>query len=109
MKTKTFLTLAWLLGALLFIPASGCAATDEISPAQEELCLLDVRNIPRMSIDELKSRLSDPSIVIIDVRAAGDWNGSSLKIKGAHREVYAETEKWAAKYDKQKTLVLYCA
>jgi hypothetical protein len=109
MKTKTEFVWALLLGALLFVPASGCMAADEITPDVEELCLIDFQKIPRMSIDDLKSRLGDSSLVIIDVRAIGDWNGSSIKIKGAHREVYADTEKWASNYDKQKTIILYCA
>jgi hypothetical protein len=71
--------------------------------------LFDSQKIPRMTIDELKSRLSDASLVIIDIRSGGDWNGSSIKIKGAIREVYSGAEQWAPKYDQDKTIVLYCA
>jgi hypothetical protein len=109
MKMKTSVALVLLLGFLLFVGASGCMAASESTLTDEELCLIDFQKIPRMTIDELKSRLSDASLVIIDVRAIGDWNGSSIKIKGARREVYADAEKWASKYDNDKTIVLYCA
>ncbi len=109
MKTKVSVALILLLGALLFAGASGCMAASASTPTDEELCLIDFQKIPRMTIAELKSRLGDPSLVIIDVRAAVDWNESSSKIKGAIRETYATAEKWASKYDKGKTIVLYCA
>jgi hypothetical protein len=109
MKMKVSVALVLLLGALLFAGASGCMAASGSAPTDEELCLIDFQKIPRMTIDELKSRLSDPSLVIIDVRASVDWNESSSKIKGAIRETYAAAEKWASKYDKNKTIVLYCA
>lgn len=109
MKMKASVALVLLLGALLFAPASGCLAASEGTQTDEELCLIDFKKIPRLTIDELKSRLGDPSLVIIDVRSSADWNESSIKIKGAVREVYANAEKWASKYDKDKTIVLYCA
>ena len=109
MKMKVAVVLVLLLGTLLFAPASGCMAASESTPTDEELCLIDSKKIPRMTIDELNSRLGDPSLVIIDVRASGDWIESSVKIKGAVREVYANAAKWASKYDKDKAIVLYCA
>jgi hypothetical protein len=108
MKTKASVALVLLLGALLVAGASGSMAATQKS-ADDEVCYIDVRQVPRMSVDELKSRLNDPSLVLIDVRAGGDWNSSSTKIKGALREVYAKIEEWAPKYDKDKTIVLYCA
>lgn len=64
---------------------------------------------PRMSKEELKARLGAQELVVIDVRAAGDWSESGEKIVGAVREEPASPEKWAGKYSKEKTLVLYCA
>ncbi len=109
MKVKVSIASVLLLAALLNAWPSGCLAAGESAPTDEELCLIDFQKIPRMTIAELKSRLGDPSLVIIDVRAAVDWNESSSKIKGAIRETYATAEKWASKYDKGKTIVLYCA
>jgi rhodanese-related sulfurtransferase len=66
-------------------------------------------DVPRMTKDELKALLGNPDLVILDVRASSDWTASDLKIKGAVREDPNDTESWANKYSKDKTLVLYCA
>jgi rhodanese-related sulfurtransferase len=64
----------------------------------------------RMSLDELKSKLSDSNVVIIDVRTGKDWEQSKQKIKGAIREdPKGDVAAWSAKYPKDKTFVLYCA
>jgi len=64
---------------------------------------------PRMSKDELKALLGKPDVVVVDVRAGGDWTSSAEKIAGAVREEPGQEDKWAGKYGKDKTLVLYCA
>jgi rhodanese-related sulfurtransferase len=63
----------------------------------------------RMSIEELKAMLGNPDVVVIDVRAAGDWRSGKVKIKGAVREDPEKVESWMSKYPKDKTLVFYCA
>ncbi len=63
----------------------------------------------RMTIEELKASLGQPGLVVLDVRSEGDWKGSDQKIKGAVREVPGDVKGWAGKYDRDKTLVLYCA
>lgn len=109
MKITT--SVAWVLslGALLVAGVPEGRAAAEKAPGDDEICLIDVRQIPRMSVDELQSRLGDPSLVLIDVRAASDWETSSTKIKGAFRETYGRAEEWTPKYDKDKTIVLYCS
>lgn len=101
---------SFLFVILLFLAgASGCLAAMEKTPDDEEVCLIaDEQDVPRMPVDELKSRLNDPSLIIIDVRTPGEWNASSMKIKGAFREVLKKVEEWAPKYQKDKTIVLYC-
>jgi hypothetical protein len=64
---------------------------------------------PKMTKEELKGLLSNPDLIIVDVRLGRDWTGSDLKIKGAVREDPENIESWANKYPKDKTLVLYCA
>ena len=66
-------------------------------------------NAPRMTKDQLKSKLGSPDLLIIDVRYGKDWTESNLKIKGALREDPEAVDSWASKYPKDKTLVLYCA
>lgn len=69
---------------------------------------ISVRDVPRMTVDELRSRLNDPSLIVIDVRTSGYWKAGTAKIKGALREVAEKTDEWAPKYDRDKTIVLYC-
>jgi hypothetical protein len=67
------------------------------------------KEIPRVSIDELKGMLDAKDYVLVDVRAGKDWSSSELKIKGAVREDPKEFDSWAAKYPKDKKIILYCA
>ena len=64
---------------------------------------------PRMDVEELKSRLGQADLVIIDVRSSRDWNSSASKIKGARRKIPFDAQSWAKDLDKSKTYVLYCA
>jgi len=100
MKTKILPTLLLLFSSVLFVLGFGCSTVTGAGGGKE---------VPRMTIDELKSRLTDASLVVIDVRQPSDWDGSSVKIKGAVREDPAKVSEWAAKYSQDKTLVLYCA
>ena len=63
----------------------------------------------RMTQEELKGRLGDPAVVIVDVRTEGSWKASESKIKGAVREDPSGVEEWINKYPKDKTLVFYCS
>lgn len=63
----------------------------------------------RMSVEDLKALLNNPDVIVLDVRAPGDWEGSDSKIQGAIRETWDNFDDWADKYTKDKTLVLYCA
>lgn len=64
---------------------------------------------PRMTTDELKAKLGNPDLVIVDVRSKNDWKDSDAKIQGAIREDPDSVKSWAGKYSKEKTLLLYCA
>jgi hypothetical protein len=72
-------------------------------------CSVVAKDVPRMTIDELKGLLGRPGVVIIDVRANRDWNASSVKIQGAVREEPDKVDTWMSRYPKDKTLVFYCA
>ncbi len=66
--------------------------------------------VPRMTQEQLKEMLGSPDLLILDVRAAGDWGKAQMKIQGAVREDPGKGAKtWAGKYGKDKTIVLYCA
>ena len=65
--------------------------------------------VPRMTKEELRSKLGSPDVTIIDVRVGGEWQLSKEKIQGALREEPGEVKTWAGKFPKDKTLVLYCS
>jgi len=65
--------------------------------------------VAKMTKEELRAKLDSPDVVIVDVRLGKDWKASEEKIKGAVRMDLAAVESLAAKYDKDKTLVFYCA
>jgi 3-mercaptopyruvate sulfurtransferase SseA len=65
------------------------------------------QEVPRMTVEELRERLAEPNLLVIDVRAGRDWTGSDRMIKGAKREEPAKID-WAKNYPPGKTLVLYC-
>lgn len=109
MKIKISVAVVFTLVLLFLAWGSECTAAGGIAPDEEGVYLISVKDIPRMSVDQLKSRLNDPSLILIDVRSPGDWNTSLIKIKGAFREVPDKEKEWAPKYDKDKTIVLYCA
>jgi hypothetical protein len=64
-------------------------------------------DIPRITKEELRDKLADPDVVILDVRPEQQWKSSKLKIVGAIHENPAAVESWAGKYPKDKTIVLY--
>ncbi len=66
-------------------------------------------DVPRMTKEELRSLLGNPDVVVLDVRVGPEWRESREKIQGAIREEPRQVDKWADKYPKSKTLVLYCS
>ncbi len=67
------------------------------------------RNADRIEKEDLRANLNNPDFVIIDVRIDSSWNKSEFKMKGAVREDFYDVESWSDKYDKESTIVLYCA
>jgi rhodanese-related sulfurtransferase len=64
--------------------------------------------VERITKESLKEMLDDPMLVIMDVRVKSHWESSNRKIKGAIREDPKDVEAWMKRYDREKTLVLYC-
>ena len=62
---------------------------------------------PLLGKETLKGWLADPQVIILDVRAAKDWNPSDKKIKGAVRQDPDEVKNWAASLPQDKKIVLY--
>jgi rhodanese-related sulfurtransferase len=66
-------------------------------------------NAPRLDQQTLKGWLSDPQVMVLDVRTSKDWRSSDQKIKGAVRVDPGDVKTWAAMLPKDKKIVLYCA
>jgi len=72
------------------------------------LVLWQRRESAGLDRETIKSWLSNPEVIILDVRAPKDWNPSDKKIKGAVRQDPDEVTTWAANLPKNKKIVLYC-
>ena len=68
-----------------------------------------VPNVPRMSKEELRAKLGDPSLVIVDVRAGAHWNAEERKIEGSVRVDPSLADSLMDKYSSDTTFVFYCA
>ena len=68
---------------------------------------VDEDMVPRMSKEELKAKIEDPSIFILDVRLAGHFARSSAKIKGALWVKAKDVSRWSRLFPKNSTFVLY--
>ena len=97
----------WIAGPALAVAAvifvltvSGYSPFIEVRDVSEMRSEADV---PRMTIEKLKSMLGDPDLIILDV----DWPFNATKIKGAVRENPEGVSGWYKKYPKDKTIVLY--
>jgi Rhodanese-like domain len=65
--------------------------------------------VPRIEPEQLKERLNEPDLHIIDVRALPDWDRSDTKIAGAVRADYHDISSWAKTLPKDALIVLYCS
>ncbi len=64
---------------------------------------------PRISKEELKNLLSDPDVIILDVRISDEWKVSGKKIQGATWKNPEKIGSWMKQYPKDKTLIFYCS
>lgn len=62
-----------------------------------------------MEKEELNSLIGSGNVVILDVRTGRDWGSSEFKIKGAVRAPAGKFSEWQGNFEKDKTIVLYCA
>jgi rhodanese-related sulfurtransferase len=66
-------------------------------------------DIPRITKEELKAMMDNPTVIVVDVRTNPEWNMSKVKIKGAVREDATKVKSWIEKYSPDKTYVFYCS
>jgi hypothetical protein len=89
----TLLSISLFFPIVAFFLINGCA----------------VFELQKISVHTLNNQLDNADLTIIDVRHAGDWQKSELKIKGAVHENPYHVASWADKYPKNKKIVLYCS
>jgi hypothetical protein len=94
---KRFIIRVFLLSALLAGLAINVDPTDASSSG----------NIPFISIAELKAKLGEPSVVILDVRIPKHIAASRFKVKGAVWVNPKEIDQWVQSFSKDATYVLY--
>lgn len=92
--------LLWLLSLVLLVVSLSCASPVFVNEA-----------IPKMDKDTLLARLDQPDTVVLDVRIGQHWSSSDRMIRGAEKvEVNPRAvNRWAGRYAKDATIVLYCA
>jgi hypothetical protein len=66
-----------------------------------------VEDVPRMNVEELKSILGSPDVVVLDVRFGGE--SAPKRILGSVFENPDKIDTWSSKYPKGKKIVLYCS
>jgi len=93
MQTRRFFTRFLLIAAALL----GCTAARSAD-----------NEVRRISIDDLRARLGQPGLVVIDVRGSFHWERSQVKIPGAVLQDPVHLE-WTEDLPRDKTIVLYCS
>jgi len=94
MHNKRFFIYLTLMTSV-FLFASCCAAMAD--------------SVPRMTVDELNEHLGKADYLVLDARSGGDWANSNVKVSGAERVDPRSVDQWVDNYDREKTVVLYCA
>ncbi len=64
---------------------------------------------PRITKEEVRPLVGDPSVIILDARTGGSWSMSDKKIKGAVRVDPADVGSWQASIPRGKKIVVYCS
>ena len=84
---------------------AGVLALSSVALAKEEQA---IRNVPRISIDELKELMEQKSVLVLDVRDPDSF--AKGRIPGAVNVDYTQVLKEAAKFaGERRTIVAYCA
>ncbi len=64
---------------------------------------------PRIEPEQLKERIEEPDLHILDVRIVSDWRNSGRKIRGAVRADPHGASSWARTLPKNAVVVVYCS
>ena len=95
--------MAWLLAKAIVAVAIASAALPAVLSAEQA-----IRNVPRISIDELKALMDNNAVLVLDVRDPESF--AKGRIPGAVNVDYTQILKQADKFaGEQRTIVTYCA
>lgn len=64
---------------------------------------------PRISKDDARQLLNEAHVAIIDVRSQDQWRESGKRVVHAAQEDRSNVKAWAHRYDRENTLIVYCA
>lgn len=93
------LIVAGLVSALLIAgPPFVTGAEDDKIPFPE---------VPRITKEQLRDLLGKQDLVLIDARPVEQWKYSDQMIPGTVYEDPLSIQSWAAKYDKNKKIIIY--
>lgn len=98
----------WGALACLFLLCS-CTGGGKSSGEEAGGMQKPVQKAIKIGPEELQSMLSDPELLIIDLRISEHWNKSQKKILGAKRFDPQNVQSWAQDLDQDKKIVTYCA
>ena len=65
------------------------------------------KDVPGISVHQVKQLLNNPDAIIIDVRKYRNWWRSDKKILSAVRENPSKVVEWVQKYSTDKSLIFY--
>lgn len=92
--------------ALLIAVATAVAASAAVAAAGREEQA--IRNVPRISIDELKALMQKNAVLVIDVRDPDSFKKG--RIPGSVNVDFTQVLKEAGRFkDEKRTIVTYCA
>ncbi len=95
--------MAWLLAKAIVAVAIASAALPAVLSAEQA-----IRNVPRISIDELKALMDNNAVLVIDVRDPESF--AKGRIPGAVNVDYTQVLAQADRFKGEtRTIVTYCA
>lgn len=91
-----------LAGLVIWLAACVAAQKNELQSVEED-------GVPRISIQQLKDIMGKEDLVLLDTRPHTQWKASSEKIPGAVHHSSFQVSEWSDEYNKNATIVAYCA
>lgn len=93
-----------LIAGVAVLGMSSKAGAKLVFPTKEEM-----KAIPRITKEEVKSMLGDQNVIILDIRLKPHWEKSEEQIPGAvYEDPTKDVKTWIHKYPKDKLIVIYC-